>query len=178
MKSPEPKIGRIKPIMEDYSREDLLEMAFDSYIASTSLVMLTKLLIDAVGKRKAGKLITKARYAPVYAEARALAESMGNPQDLDSLVETFRIKSPPWVTLVEFVYRTPNKAIIRSCNHCWEADAVKKLADKEMQLFLAKHWCVHDEAWVKGFNPKVEFEQPKHFLRGDDHCEFTLTLPG
>jgi hypothetical protein len=176
MKDEQSKVGRIKPIIDDFSREELLEMAFDGYLGSVSLIMLTQQLIKAVGKEKAAKMIKESRYAPVYAEARALAESMGNPQDLDTLLETFRLKSPPWVTLVEFVYRTPNKAIIRSSHHCWEASAIQKTADKELQLFIAENWCVHDQAWVEGFNPKVKFDQPKHFLRGDDHCEFVLTL--
>ncbi len=172
------KIGRVKPILEDFSREELVEMIIGGNIAARNLVMMTKLLIEALGKETAGKLISEARRAPIYEQARALAERLGNPQDLDSLVEQFRIKSPPWVPLVTIHNRTENKVVIRQELYCWEATAIKKLADKEIQRFLAEHWCVHDRAWVNGFNPKVGFEHTKHYLRGDDCCEFVLTLPG
>ena len=100
----------------------------------------------------------------VFLAAELLAKKLGNPQDLDSLAENFRLKSPPWVTLVEFPYRTPGKVIIRSCNHCWEADAIKKIANKDLQQFLGKYWCVHDKAWVEGFNPKVKYEHVKRIM--------------
>ncbi len=94
-----------------------------------------------------------------------------------TLAERFRVKSPPWVKPVEVDYSNPEKLVIRQYNRCWEAEAIKKITDKELQLFFAENWCVHDKAWVEGFNPEVMFEQSKHFLRGDDCCEFVIKLP-
>ena len=51
---------------------------------------------------------------------------------------------------------------------------MKKIADEEVQEFLADCFCVHDRAWTNGFNPEIKFEQTKSFLKGHDCCEFVF----
>jgi len=175
---PELKYGRVKPPLEDFSREEIVEMAFDSLIGTPSLVMFAELLIDAVGKEEAGKLVEKARYDREYAIGKATAEKLGNPQDLNSLLEAFTLKVPPWVGLgpSNFIYRTEKKAVRKTSSFCFEAQAIKKAADREMQEWFARYFCIHDGAWAIGFNPKLKFKQTKNFLRGDDCCEFVFEL--
>jgi len=178
MKNTELKYGRIKPPLDAFSREEILEMAFDGMIGNKSLIMFSKLLIDAVGKEEAGKLVEKTRYEEMYVMGRAMAERLGNPQDLDSLLEAFKYKSAPWVGLgpLYYAYRTEKKATLRTSNFCFEAEAIKKVADKEMREWFARYFCIHDRAWSIGFNPKLRFKQTKSLLIGDDYCEFVFEL--
>jgi len=175
-KDKELKYGRVKLPLEAYSREELLEMAFGGMMGAESLVMFSKLLISAVGKEQAKKLIEKARYDLVYPRGRASAQKLGNPKDLNSLIENYLVKSPPWVGLrpLSISYRTEKKAVLRDEKFCFVAEAIKKVADREMQEFLGECFCVHDLAWTNGFNPGIKFEQTKSLLKGDDCCEFVF----
>jgi predicted hydrocarbon binding protein len=178
VKNVEPKYGRKKPRLEDFSREELLEMAFGGMMGAESLVMAFGLLISAIGKEEAKKLIKKARHNLVYRIGRSAGEKLENPKDLDSLLENFLMKSPPWVGLrpLVFSYRTEKKAVLRNEKFCFIAEAIKKHADKEMQEFFADCFCVHDQAWTNGFNPEIKFQQTKSFLKGDDCCEFVFEM--
>ena len=83
---------------------------------------------------------------------------------------------PVWVAPGEFICRTKNKAVRRTSNYCFKAEAFKRFADKEMLEFLAENYCVHDIAWANGFNPDMKFEMTKNFLLGDEYCEFTMEV--
>ena len=169
--------GRIKPCMHEYSQYEIIEMALDDIIGAKTLVMMAKLLIDTVGKEEAGERMLKVRYDEYYKWGKMEAEQLGNPKDLDSLLETFLRKSPPWVYICQFAYRTERKAVVRTVNHCFEAEAIKKYSDKEMQEFLANYFCgQHDIGFAQGFLPGLKFKHTKHHLRGDDCCEFVLEL--
>ncbi|MFH1032018.1 MAG: L-2-amino-thiazoline-4-carboxylic acid hydrolase [Chloroflexota bacterium] len=145
------------------------------------VIVLSKVLISVVGKEEAGKLISKARYDIYHKAGKKVAERLGNPKDLDSYLEEYFLKSPRpeapvWIAPGEFIYRTKNKAVRRTSNYCFKAEAFKRFADKEMLEFLGKYYCVHDIAWAEGFNPNMKIKLTKSFLFGDPYCEFTVEV--
>lgn len=171
------RYGKAKPTLDMFTQGEACEMAFDDFICAPRVVALVKLLIEALGKEEAGKRIAKPVYEEYYKYGREAAKKSGYPKDLDSLCEEFLIKAPPWVNLVEFTYRTPEKVIIRSKRYCFPAETIKKHANKEMQEFIAKYLCgQQDKGWVEGFNPKVKYTHSKHWLRGDNCCEYIIEL--
>jgi len=170
--------GRVQRDLSSVPAGELVTLVKNHH--ARDVIMFVKLLISLVGKEEAGKLIKKARYEGAYEEGRKAAEKMGNPKDLDSYAEAYFLKAPRpvpvWVAQGDFVYRTRNKAVRQTSNYCFEAEAFKRFANKEMLEFLAENYCVHDQAWANGFNPDMKFEMTKNFLRGDNCCEFTFEL--
>jgi len=170
--------GRVQRDLSSVPPAEIVTVAKNQH--AKDIILLAQSLISAFGKDEAAKLIKNARYEIAYKEGRKAAEKLGNPKDLDSYAEEYFLKSPRpvpvWVAQGEFLYRTRTKAIRQTSNYCFEAEAFKRFADKEMLEFLAENYCIHDGAWARGFNPDIKFKMTKHFLRGDDCCEFTFEL--
>lgn len=142
-----------------------------------TLLLLTKILIDQVGKEKAKELIRKARYDASYEKGRKAAEALGNPRDIDSYLKEYvhKVMAPGKKAYVppSEVERVSDKKAVFSTRRCFLAEALLKYGDKET-LEVAKAYCCHDTAWANGFNPEMKFEVTKFFLDGDDCCEFTF----
>jgi hypothetical protein len=168
--------GRTKPELAATPQAELVEQVKNGQ--ARDIVLMAKILISEVGKEKAGQLIRKARYDLYYQKGQEAATKVGNPKDLDSYIGEYILKTPSplpvWVPEGFFPYRTPNKAIFRTSYYCFEAEAFKRFADKEMLEFLAANYCVHDIAWAQGFNPKITYTMTKSFLLGDKYCEFVM----
>lgn len=174
-----PLYGRKTPEMATVPQGELVRMC--KFSQARDIVLFSQVLVSEVGREKAAELVRKVRYDYYYKLGRAAAEKLDNPEDLDSLLNAYFLKTPSpmpvWVPCGQFTYRAENKAIYRSSNYCFEAEAFKRQeVDEDMLEFLARNYCIHDLAWAEGFNPKIKFEIPKHFLLGDNCCEFALEI--
>jgi hypothetical protein len=176
-KIPELKWGQVKPSLDMFTQGEICTMTQEDIMSVPATIMLSKLLIEALGKEEAGKRMYKLRYDEFHHVGRMSAKSAGFPQDLDTACEISRLKAPPWVQGSQYLYKTPRKVVIRAGKHCFVGEAVKKHADKEMQEFLAEYLCIHDRAWWEGFNPNFKFSHTKHLLKGAAACEFCIELP-
>ena len=55
----------------------------------------------------------------------------------------------------------------------WELVALKcyrELFNEMNEPKIGISWCMTDLAAVRGWSPNIVMEQPKHLLRGDNHC--------
>ena len=55
----------------------------------------------------------------------------------------------------------------------WELKSVKcyrEIFTKLGEPKIGMSWCMTDFAAVRGWSPKIVMRQPKHLLRGDNHC--------
>lgn len=160
--------------LEEVPRLDIIKE--NKRMRARDVIMLTRLLIEALGKEEAAKRIKKAQYDTAYKQGRQLAESLGNPQELDDYIENVFInqRSPWWVKPGVFLYRDKNRAVYRTSYTCLLADEFKKQLkdDQELLNFLADNYCVRDGAIAQGFLPGMKFKHAKNFFRGDPYCEF------
>ncbi|MFC1861311.1 L-2-amino-thiazoline-4-carboxylic acid hydrolase [Chloroflexota bacterium] len=147
-------------------------------ITAGDLLMMTELLVSAVGKEKAKKMIEEATYNRFCKVGKAIAEKAGNPQDIDGYIETVLVGALgniPDVPPMEIIERTKNK-VVYADRKCFFAEQILELAKDPAILDVVKHRCCHDKAIAHGFNPKLKFEMSKFLLSGDDSCEFIVEL--
>lgn len=171
--------GQLKPPLDCFNKFEVWELAQEDFACIPRTVALCRLLIEALGKEEAGKRIAKTVFDEYFEYGRRAAEMMGYPKDLDSFCKALVSKAPPAVPVPVFTYRTPRKVIYKTGNRpCTPASLFKKYADREMQAFIGEYLDQqHDFGWVKGFNPNIKTTHAKHFMRGDDCCEYVFELP-
>lgn len=167
-----------RPSLEEVPRLDIVRE--NKRTRARDVILLTRLLIDALGKEEAGKQIKKARYEQAYQQGRQLAEKLGNPQELDDYIEHIWInqKMPWWVDPGVFLYRTKTKAVIRTSYKCYLFEGFRNQLtdDPELQKFLGDNYCVRDSGVAKGFLPKMKCTQTKSFFWGDPYCEWEFEV--
>lgn len=144
------------------------------------IVALVKILVSQVGKEKAKELIRTFRYDPHVKKGKEVAESLGNPQDLESFLGEYfgkAMANVPAVEPVVFSERSKNRAVCYVDWYCPGRSLAKFVGDdEELREVFKEAWCRHDIAFCKGFNPNIKMDITKIFFDGDDRCEFTMEL--
>jgi len=158
--------------LENRSAEEIFDMIVrQSEGKARDLIMFTKLLISQAGKEKAKELIYQARYDMFYKMGREAAEKSGNPHDIDSFAEAFLewMGTIKWVPTPTFQEKTSTSVGGYVTNEC-PGKALARLADDETREIFKEAYCIHDIAWAKGFNPRIEARNTSSYFDKEDRC--------
>ena len=145
------------------------------------IVVFTRLLVSLVGKDKAIELIKKARWSRYNKAGADRANALGNPKDLDTYVQDYLIENnsmPPFVHQGEVLERTKKMIKIRFPG-CFIAKAIKAHpeADAETIEVICKGYCQHDQAYTKGFNPKITLTILRYaIVDPENKCDFQIEI--
>lgn len=162
--------------LESVTKQELIEMMMD--IRARDIITLIKILVSQVGKERTKELIKKARWGAWYQRGKRVAENAGNPQNLDSYIESYWVREMnqmPWVSPVEWDERTKNRAIATCTFYCI-GKALAKLGDEVIKEIVREAYCVHDIAWASGFNSNIKIHLAKTYCQGDDCCQFVMEI--
>ena len=161
--------------LDRFSRVQIIEWI--QGLRARDMLRLARLLIRAVGKEKAMEMYEKETYDDYYKVGREMSEKLGHPQDLDTYLNIYAIQAManiPDVQPPTLFQRSGNK-VVWGVRQCYFAEALQKYGDPEL-IDVVKKRCCHDEAWARGFNPKLKCRKTRFLLDGDDACEFTCEI--
>lgn len=148
---------------------------------ANDIIIFTRLIVSLVGKEKAIEVIKEARWQRYHGLGVERAGSLGNPPDLDTLLQDYFIDTncmPPFVHKGEILKRTKKGVKVRFPG-CFIARAIKAHpeADPETIDVIVQAYCQHDQAFTKGFNPKITTTNVKNaILDPENNCDFLVEV--
>ena len=160
---------------EDATKDEVRETLL--YARARDIIQLIRLLVSQVGKEKAKELIRKSRWEDHYNRGKEAAEEHGMAQDLEGYFNIYfgnEMPKLPFLSgkdLSKCDEKTENRIVLTVKDFCI-GRAIAELGDDEIREIGKEAYCIHDIAWAKGFNPKINCTITKIYYDGHDRCQF------